>query len=850
MFLFLLTILLCFGGAAPALAADVGLFDVANRPQDIGQQILDFVFSGSSSFFNSTTGTGLHNALKIIFTYYSGALMVFAVIIVFYHLIVIVGETAHTGIPFGKRNKQMWVPVRLVLALGLLVPVNGYNIAQYMIMQLARLGSGLASNAWEAFADTTQVQKMNLHGTAAIDPTAIVANLVAIGICAKSYEATGSGIAPTSLLSGMNDQFLKYVTESSPPVSRILFQTSVTAMADAPPVTCGSLTWVTQSGGIKKDTTITQVSAQLSKAHLEAIKAVQQRALDLGGSITISALGINKNTDMPFNMEFAALVKDYQGIYNNALRGGLSLNEHNMFSIPIAINANVSNEFGWIAAGATLQKFALTDTVLITPEMATPVVAFYYPLYAAANDKATLQISRSLSIAHLLLQHFDPKSPAEIWFNPQIDHAKGPFKQALTLSANILVRNEAVSNGRNLLNPGVEEGGSANIGLFRPIALGFTALDLADEFFSVAEWSPRANNPVFGPSILFGNMAHAVNRAFFSANPHFDSTQLLPQAGDQMDQPADFARYLLILVAAALFIPGILLVFILPLLPLIKFAIGGVIWLLAIIQGLAAAPIWALTFLSMRGDDMLPQASRLGVVLIFNIFLRPTLMIVGFIAALLLMHAGFGLLQASMLIFTFDGLQGSKTLYSLGPLVLLIANLILSFGIANASLKCIDILPEMTMRWLGTSAIGGGDESGLAGASSGGGNGGNGAGVVNSIAAAQSAQQVWQRKLLTVLEQMVTQSAAAAPQHNAGLFAHMADRPDQSGPGGGTGSGSAASGAPGATTVNATVVTAGATTHLQTPDSHAHGVDSATPNNRNSLTAQTIRGDPSSDDKS
>jgi hypothetical protein len=845
MYLFLLILVMCCSGASAAHASD-SLFEVAGRPQDIGQRILDFVFSGSSEFFNNTAGIGLHNALRTLCTFYSGAILVFSVLIVMYHLVMIVGETAHTGIPFGKRNKQMWTAIRLVMALGLLVPVAGFNTAQFMIMRLAYWGSGLASNAWDAFADDNQVQKMTLHGTAAVDPTATIANLVAIGICSKSYEAIGSGIAPERLYGMMNDKFLKYKTETTPPISRILFQTSASGVVNAPPVTCGNLTWVPDNN-INGSNTIGKVSALFARAHLEAIKVVQQRALDLGGKMTIGALGINSaDADSPFSVDFNNLVKEYQDTFRNALRGDLNINEHNMFSIVSTDNGPLSGKFGWLAAGASLQKFALTDTVLITPELAAPVVSFYYPLYAAANDKATLQISRSLSFAHLLLQHYDPNSPAEIWFNPQIDHAKGPFKQALTLSANVLARHEQSTNGRHLLDPGVEGNSSANIGLFRPIALGFMSLDLADEFFAVAEWSPRANSPVFGPSILFGNMAQAVNQAFFSANPRFDSGQLLPHAGDQIDQPSDFARYLLVVIAAALFIPGILLVFVLPLLPLIKFVIGGVIWLVSIIQGLAAAPIWALTFLSLRGDDLLPQASRLGLVLIFNIFLRPILMVVGFIAALLLMHAGFGLLQASLMLFTFDGLQGSKTLYSLGSLALLIADLSLSYGVANASLRCIDILPEMTLRWLGTSAIGsgGGEDAGQgAGAS-----GGSATAVANG-AGAQGGQQVWQRKLLNVLEQMVTQSGVAAPQHNSGLFAHIADRPDHS-PTATPASDAVASssgGIGGGITVSAD--TAGATAHVQ----HADGREAGTTGDASSrgvLAAQTIRGNPKAGDKS
>jgi hypothetical protein len=174
----------------------------------------------------------------------------------------------------------------------------------------------------------------------------------------------------------------------------------------------------------------------------------------------------------------------------------------------------------------------------------------------------------------------------------------------------------------------------------------------------------------------------------------------------------------------------------------------------------------------------------------------------------------------------------------------LIADLSLSYGVANASLRCIDILPEMTLRWLGTSAIGGSGEEGGLGAAAGGssasaianGNGGGGA--------TPAGQQIWQRKLLNVLEQMVTQSGAAAPQHNSGLFAHIADRPDQKPADAAV---AASSGVP-SVTISAEV--AGGTAHVQHTDGREGGIVAATAaEGKNTLNAQVIRGDPKAGDK-
>ena len=59
----------------------------------------------------------------------------------------------------------------------------------------------------------------------------------------------------------------------------------------------------------------------------------------------------------------------------------------------------------------------------------------------------------------------------------------------------------------------------------------------------------------------------------------------------------------------------------------------------------------------------------------------------------------------------------------------------------------------------------------------------------------------------------------------------------------------AAGGDTGAAVVNATVVNAGATAHIQTSDARAP-VEDGEAHSRNVLTAQVIRGDPSSGDKS
>ena len=66
----------------------------------------------------------IQSALQHALSIYSGAVLVLAGMILLYHLLGMVAETAHTGKPMGRAN-QIYAPIRLVLAIGLLVPMAG-----------------------------------------------------------------------------------------------------------------------------------------------------------------------------------------------------------------------------------------------------------------------------------------------------------------------------------------------------------------------------------------------------------------------------------------------------------------------------------------------------------------------------------------------------------------------------------------------------------------------------------------------------------------------------------------------------------------------------------------------------
>lgn len=153
---------------------------------DIAYILLDQVF-GVPNIFNSciaqgitcaTTGSTVapagiafpwpfHVALHSLFNFYNTGILVVGALIFLYFLVIVVGETAVTGTPFGQRFQNVWVPIRLVMAIGLLIPLPivypgspgaAYNSGQYITLYAARFGSSFATNGWITYNNVIRAQ--------------------------------------------------------------------------------------------------------------------------------------------------------------------------------------------------------------------------------------------------------------------------------------------------------------------------------------------------------------------------------------------------------------------------------------------------------------------------------------------------------------------------------------------------------------------------------------------------------------------------------------------------------------------------------------------------------------------
>lgn len=136
-----------------------------------------------------------HLALQALFSFYSTGLLIVAVLILLYFVVVIVAETAQTGTPFGRRFNKVWAPLRLVMALGLLIPIsNGFNSAQYIVLYAAKLGSNFATNGWVQFNSKLSNGRPTSEEMIAVPKTPNMGDVLQFMMLAHTCKAVQEGI--------------------------------------------------------------------------------------------------------------------------------------------------------------------------------------------------------------------------------------------------------------------------------------------------------------------------------------------------------------------------------------------------------------------------------------------------------------------------------------------------------------------------------------------------------------------------------------------------------------------------------------------------------------------------------
>lgn len=765
----------------PALSAAMptnfaGFFITPNPGQDIAMIMLDLVFgvpnlflscvnaqatcldnygggivnmTGQSIFIQASWPYPIHHALHEMFRIYSIGLLVVATLITCYFISTIVMETAQTGTPFGKRFNKLWAPIRIVVAFGLLIPIGyGLNSSQYIVLYAAKFGSGFATNGWTLFNQGLTQSYLGQTANLVSRPNVpeihgVLQFMYSASVCAwlewlenqrhiRAYAVRDSLSNPPNLLfadwpglpggppgtgaQASYAQVMAFLRGDKDIVIRFGVEDRTTLNKGYVSPICGEL--IIPLSDPRPPGMAEPGTEMMQRYYVYVIQELWQ-AVYTGTFLTpynyasytalkhVQCRRVGGACPPDGNLPDANFRSQLQQFYRDDVEAALT---------------NGGNGLGFVlgGGGGALRAQIDSATWLVTPQLLAKGWAgasLWYNKVAEINGALTEAVSAIPSVSRWpsLMEYVyekkrqsDQHVPVNERFNPQLANGV-PVKERETYTLPFAA---AMWESYNYW----QQGGFATTAHTEPT--GNIVMDMINKIFGTGGLYSMRKNPDIHPlAQLVGLGKSLINSAGFDLFLAGGGAVAMPALDNSPRAAAGALVSFLISLSMAILTMGFILHYIVPFLPFIYFffAVGG--WLKAIFEAMIGAPLWALAHIRIDGNGLAGAAAVNGYFLIFEIFLRPILIIFGLLASISTFSAMvYALNQVWDLVVSnlsgfdvpsetkgFGVSMGQYFRSAVDEFFFTAIYAIIVYMMALSSFKLIDLIPANILRWMGQS---------------------------------------------------------------------------------------------------------------------------------------------------
>lgn len=706
----------------------------AGAHADYGIMILDKMLRQGANGI----GGPLQNAVGSLMQIYNTGVMAIAALILFWIVVSVVVDTAKTGQIGGGRHNMVWAPIRIVFALGLLIPLgnSGFSSGQFAVMKLAEWGSNFGTRAWVRYVEMV-ASGSNLMATyGQQNPTGLVSQYVQMWVCRVAYNGvqnvTLGGNVPNEQkvqqmpAVGMADQGTqKYTFTNSTGVNLCGSVTYPTGndpalkLSDNPPngqpdrvaqavtaykvAVLGAYRSLLTDGGNgpgilgakAKEFACGFVAQHITNADGNAL------AIDCGGDGGGSCgAGPAGSGQYPRAQCIAELVSQF----NNEVR------QQSAPALSTLTNLTSQREFlndiqarGWPGMGMWYHRIEQMNAAVAS--MAVP------PVTIAGGDPTRGANADSSLLAKTMIEVMGQYK--NWWLNmparPDVSKpTPSPYSSADSTHL------EAPISATGIKDIVASADGASPAAFVN----AFVALISGSKSFIFDLIDPRESNTyplaqlaavgdsMFNTSLwIYGTLTVGeIVAAGFATGIGGKVAGFLPfnpGAAIQALISSPLTAWITTL-AGVLFMAGATLKFYIPLLPFLRVAHAVLTWMISVFEAVAMVPIAAIAHLSTQGEGLAGNA-RNAWILWLNILMRPVLTVIGFVAAMLIFNI--------FLIYFHDsfarGMMGAFTGDAPGfwaQIAYAIIYVFVIYTVANSTFKLLDLMPSAMMKYLGGSA--------------------------------------------------------------------------------------------------------------------------------------------------
>ncbi len=709
----------------------------AMGPDDLAQNWIDYLFKGHplSDFYGLSSGSApntlgqandLQCAMITALGFYSNAMLCFAAVILFYHLVSMVVNTAHEGVAMGKRANQIWAPVRLVFAIGLLVPIGsgstacntttgaGLNAGQYIVIQMAEWGSGLASQTWSIFLGSLAKQYSYVP-----PPTpnveALVEKMAVLEACRYAFnyqlwQVNNSGPVSDDYIGGAFDptNYSAPILNSQPSKDGMRWYYGNNIIDDN--AVCGSYILKTPSAS-NNASFGSHKAVNIVKAYNDAFVNELPKFATLGSKISyFIPEHPNGEGQSPSPLDYQNEVTSFQ----DSMKRALDAQMQDLSDSSLASDVQKWSGYGWVTAGAWVNTIArIQGDIFAASTDGIPVVVL--PA-SRLDENVALPLANfeSWQLLHISSPSSTPAAPA---LSDPCGGAQQTATQGMkndtkwdddhqSMIEEVLQRVDAAAANSGLWS--TTDGCPANNG--NPsFSLGMQ-LKTSNPLAEIANFGHQsvlvAYGLIDGPKGIYQKSLDIALNELKWENARFGKDPPVDRIARELYKLKIAAWHVNIdtMFALIFFSCGYVLAFVVPLLPFFRFFFNILTWIVSLLEAIVAVPLIALGHLNPEGEGLPSQSAKAAYFMIFNIFLRPVMTVFGLIAGLLVfiiaiifLNATYGLAVAS----TGSTMHGHTTFIRIIYTLMYGATV---YSCANNCFKTIGAFPENALRWIGQQA--------------------------------------------------------------------------------------------------------------------------------------------------
>lgn len=674
------------------------------------------------------------NILATMFSFFNSGILIVGSLIVSYVAVMGTINTANDGEAMGRNWSSLWTPVRIVAGGAVLLPTtSGFSFIQLVVMMFALWGVGFANGTYKIGMDmgilspSGVVQGVNQPGTY-YGMRDFARQYLAASYCARAANSiyADGGSPPQVKANAVQDklsttdgrtQYTFYVKDRNP----------ASNLAGGMPF-CGTVNISTYAAQTMADQTAQALEQLRAAVQDKKVQAATSMMVELESWVNTWPSDINQaGWDAVDSNQFNTIVQKYEDKIATDLVAAISGNQSGVDS-SLTTYANSLTSDGWSAAGGWFQRVGMIRGQ-ISKVVSEPVGSVTAPsLSALPSDARSTLLSNSVTTATETVSKKAEEKPGYVASNTakrawedlsslipkdaQSDINAGSIKADLDHKMSSYVN--AMMQDVVEVATGANGGGTTPLcGTAGQMGGSLNRMKCVGDYLAVA----RAGIAVADVAIKTAATALRVVAGAISSvkgvGTGLDLDKVVTPIWDWViEVPVKQLAILATYIEPLAFYFGVFL----PSLPYTLFMIVVVGWVLAVLQSVIAAPLWAV--MHMTPDRTFVGSQTQGYLLLLALFARPALAIVGLFAAILVSDPIIDFIATGFFAMRGAVVSSSGTVGAIAEF-LTFAWWLMLFGLTLLPVLYMtfglpQILPDHVLKWIGagvsdlgeTSAIG------------------------------------------------------------------------------------------------------------------------------------------------